>query len=66
MKTTYYDRPFTSNHDSPIRTAVVQDGKVTESFVWQPGGNLRGYEGPDPDDAKTIEDLKRLGYTKRR
>lgn len=62
---TYYDRPFTCNHDSPIRTAVVENGKVTDSFVWQPGGNIRGFDGPDPDNAKTEDDLKRLGYKKR-
>lgn len=65
-KQEYYDKPFTGNHDSPIRTAVVKDGKVQDSFVWQPGGNVRGFDGPDPDDCKTTDDLRRAGYQKRR
>ena len=65
-KQEYYDRQFTGNHDSPIRTAVVKDGKVTDSFVWKPNGNLRGFDGPDPDECETVDDLRRAGYKKRR
>ena len=65
-KKEYYDRKFAPTFDSPIRTAVVEDGKVVDSFVWQPGGNVRGFDGPDPDGCKYVEDLRECGYKKRR
>lgn len=49
-----------------VRTAKVEGDKVIESFVWQPGGNIMGYDGPDPDNCQTVEDLERNGYKKRR
>ncbi len=64
--TEYYDKQLWAQHDAAVRTAKVEGDKVIESFVWQPGGNIMGYDGPDPDNCQTVEDLERNGYKKRR
>ena len=61
----YYDHEMTDSYNAVVRTCVVENGEVTDEFVWQKSGNVRGFDA-QMYLGKTTEEIMDAGFKPRR